>query len=667
VDVDRFVAHLRLRLIWSATLGTLTIGLAALASVAVVGATVGGASRAYAAAGLLLAALATAVRIRRAREVWTPGTTARWLESRVPGLENLVITCVELLTTPGRTSSRMREEVTRQATERVERLRPDEVAPLTQAVTALALVAVGTVAVLWSVLGRAGGPMPNELAPPRPGAIASVRARVTPPAYLGRSASERDNPERIEVPAGGTVRLEVETGAALAWAEDPLAGTRPFARDAQGRFVLEWTPNGSATLAVAAGDTTGIPSDSRLVGIDVVPDAAPRVRIVSPGRDLAFTTPDNAVGLAIEAADEEGLRDLELRFVRMSGAGESFDFSEGRVPLQVERPGAGDWRARARLSLASIGLEDGDALVYRAVVRDTNPAGDWVSSDAFTIDVGRRLEFAGAGAAVPDEDRRYGISQQMVIVRTERLQAERATHTAETWVEQTRLLAMEQRMVRSEVLFLSGGEVQDEVAEAEHSHELQEGRLENAGRAEMLRAINEMSRAEARLNAGDTTGALVFERAALRALQRAFDRRRYFLRTLPERSRIDTTRRLTGDRREARSSSRAARPRAGDRLAAERALMADLAVIADDGRVAPPVVVARLASMEASTGEWRALAELLASARSPEARQEAARAAMNAVASRARARLAPPAAGLLGTDSDLEGWWADETRARRPR
>ena len=42
-----------------------------------------------------------------------------------------------------------------------------------------------------------------------------------------------------------------------------------------------------------------------------------------------------------------------------------------------------------------------------------------------------------------------------------------------------------------------------------------------------------MSRAEARLNSADTTEALVNERAALRALQRAFDRRRYLLRTLP--------------------------------------------------------------------------------------------------------------------------------------
>ena len=76
----------------------------------------------------------------------------------------------------------------------------------------------------------------------------------------------------------------------------------------------------------------------------------------------------------------------------------------------------------------------------------------------------------------------------------------------------------------------------------------------------MLRAINAMSRAEAQLNEGRAAEALVFERQALASLERALDRRRYFMRTLPDRSRIDPARRLTGERREARSWLRDPRP-----------------------------------------------------------------------------------------------------------
>jgi hypothetical protein len=119
------------------------------------------------------------------------------------------------------------------------------------------------------------------------------------------------------------------------------------------------------------------------------------------------------------------------------------------------------------------------------------------------------------------------------------------------------LLAVEQRMLRAEFIFMTGGEVVDEVEEAEHSDDLAQGRLENQGQIELLNAMREMSRAETRLNGADTAQALVFERAALAALQKAFDRRRYFLRTLPERARIDQTRRFSGD-------VSAARPRRPD-------------------------------------------------------------------------------------------------------
>jgi hypothetical protein len=56
-----------------------------------------------------------------------------------------------------------------------------------------------------------------------------------------------------------------------------------------------------------------------------------------------------------------------------------------------------------------------------------------------------------------------------------------------------------------------------------------------------------MSEAATSLAVADTTTALVAERAAVAALQRAFTKSRLILRTLSVRERIDPTRRLTGD------------------------------------------------------------------------------------------------------------------------
>ncbi len=116
--------------------------------------------------------------------------------------------------------------------------------------------------------------------------------------------------------------------------EDPATGARPLNRVGDGPYSIEWTPAASGAVALAAGASAGVAEHSRVVLITVVPDAAPRVRIQKPGRDLAFTTPNQIVDVAIEADDPEGLRDLELRYTRMSGSGESFEFAEGQVPVR---------------------------------------------------------------------------------------------------------------------------------------------------------------------------------------------------------------------------------------------------------------------------------------------------------------------------------------------
>jgi hypothetical protein len=170
-------------------------------------------------------------------------------------------------------------------------------------------------------------------------------------------------------------------------------------------------------------------------------------------------------------------------------------------------------------------------------------------------------------------------------------------------------------MVKSEFVFMTGGEVEDEVEEATHAHEVVEGRLENAARIDLLTAIREMSRAEARLNAADTTQALVDERAALRALQRAFDRRRYLLRTLPERARIDPARRLTGDRDRARSSTRGGTSRDADPVIARaREILAQLSD-AEALRGRASIVAAAMISLDPSSEALRASALQLASVR----------------------------------------------------
>jgi hypothetical protein len=226
---------------------------------------------------------------------------------------------------------------------------------------------------------------------------------------------------------------------------------------------------------------------------------------------------------------------------------------------------------------------------------------------------------------------------------------------------------MEQRMVRAEVVFLGGGEVEDEVEEAAKSDELSEGRLQNTGRAEMLRAINAMSRAEAHLSDGRAVEALAFERQALASLERALDRRRYFLRTLPDRSRIDMARRLTGERKDARAWMRDVQDAFQDEAPAPRATrraISEVAAAAVNPADANAVLAARVASVDPSSKELQDAAVAIASASSVAARHEALRQAMTALTAHAL-RALPGSAGVDLRDASLSGALAEQL-ARKP-
>lgn len=599
---------------------------------------------------------------------WTPLAAASLVEARVPGLDNLVVSAVQLAGAPVADGSRLRDELDRLAVERAGAVDVRRVVPLGTKVWRAAVIGAASGAAWWALssAGTGDSAVRQPVEPPTAAvtsAISRIRARVSAPDYRRLAPVVVEDADVITVPEGGRVRLEVESGLAHVWLQRPDGVSRLEAGG--GVFVTEWAPETTSSVVVAAGADESAAEGTRLVLVQVVADEAPRVRVTAPGRDIAFPTPAAVVPVTVEAEDAEALAALELRYVKLSGAGESFTFNEGRLPLEVSREAPTRWVARTRWPLSSLGLDDGDAVVYRAVVRDTKPGRDWVSSESYTIDIGRRLEFAGAGFAVPDEDRRYAISQQMVIIKTEQLDGERGRTSADDWATRTKLLAIEQRMVRSEVIFLSGGEVQDEVEEAAHSHELQEGRLENAGRVEMLRAINDMSRAEALLNGGDTAGALVFERSALAALQRAFDRRRYFLRTTPERSRIDPSRRLSGDLDKARPFERPRAEGAAVDLAAERALASALASVAT-GTPTAPDLVSRVAAMAAGGAAWHDAARALAAAATEAERRAAVDSAMRLLVERARLRL-QPTGGWPSGGENLDGWLADELRAGRPQ
>ncbi len=387
--------------------------------------------------------------------------------------------------------------------------------------------------------------------------ISRVDITTTPPAYTGRPTQVVRNPTRIDALEGSTLVLTAAaTGDTVVIATD--SGEVRLPRPARGDFTWRGTVRRDGFIALAPGASGGN-AEPRLIAIAMRADAAPSARITAPARDLVVDSTRTSLAVSIEASDDIALRALELHITKVSGSGERFTFDEGTIPLQISRSSRTTWRATGTLPLGALLKEPGDLVVYRARVADARPGAAPVESDAFIAERAAPGGIAAAGFALDPEEERYAVSQQMVILKTERLIAAQKSLARTAIEEQSRQLAAEQRRVRAEFVFMMGGEFEqalvadengigdlDESHEAESEADLAAGRMVNRGRTALLTAIRAMSRAALTLGEQDLTTALRHEKTALNNLQEAFARQRFLMRALTQREALDFTRRLTG-------------------------------------------------------------------------------------------------------------------------
>ena len=514
-----------------------------------------------------------------ARRARTPRAAAALVERHDPSLRNLLVTAEQLLEQPALTRAPMRDRVFAEASRRAAGIDLGRAIPLARD-SALAAAGVGMLVIATTVALPARSVDPSS---PRAGDSPLARfpdnagftLALEPPAYAGRQSSTLTDPASIEVLAGtrGTFQFGARQNVRL----------RVNGGEAQPSPV---TFSESGFVAIDGGGL------DRLVPLTVLPDRSPDVRITAPAKDLRVSSTAASIPIAGEASDDLGLQSLELRYTIVSGTGEQFSFTEGTLPASIGRSTDRAWKLEAMLPLATMKLEPGDALIYRAVAKDKRP-GDagMASSDTFFVEVAGPGDVPLEGVEMPPDKERYALSQAMIVLKIERLMARETSIARDALVAEAGNIGAEQRAVRANFIFLLGGEIEDEEVEAEHSNEITEGRLANQARRDISTAIALMGRVEKALGALSTREALPPARDAVKALQRAFGHSRYLLRALPSRARIDPARRLSGDVSAALDWSRILTPPASDPVAeAARSALRDLAVVArtlEDGSGKP--------------------------------------------------------------------------------
>ena len=597
------------------------------------------------------------------------------VERAAPSCRNVVITAVELLNHPERAVDWVRGRVFADAARQLAAIRTNSVVPLARPLAGgVASVAAAALLIAIQSTGVASvGVHGSSARPPPAGAGLTMRVHLQPPSYTGLSATTVNDPQRLDVLEGTRARFTFDgsiTGLGVRFGDRAIES-----REEQGRRTADVLLVESGYVAVDGGGRT------TLIPVTVTADRTPEIRIDRPGRDLILPASTAAIDVVASASDDLALESMSLHYTKISGSGEQFEFVEGELPIEISRKTSQAWYARGRISLRALNLEPGHSIVYRVTARDRRPGGAGTgSSETFFIEVAGPGQVAIEGLEMPPEQDRYALSQQMIVLRIQRLRGGEARLTHQALLDEAGAIAAEQRAVRANFVFLMGGHVEDEEEEAEQEHEIQEGRLQNTARQEISRAVRHMSATEEGLVAANTTVSLAQARLAVEALQRALGRNRYILRTLGVRSRIDPSRRLSGDLGDAQGMDRALTPASeSPRGRAARTLLAAVVSVAhtiEANRRVPVITtgltraVEQALAIDPDDGQWQRIVRAMLAFRDAAARgedplsDERHRAAIRGLANVARDETLRPSAAAIPATDRLRSSWTEE-RSRR--
>jgi len=241
----------------------------------------------------------------------------------------------------------------------------------------------------YRVVGRSGESRRYRVTVVPPPAVASIAARVEPPAYTKLPAADARNPARIEAWEDSRVHLTVATttpvtAAEIAWPAKALKeGAKPEPRrvaatiSADGRTATaDVSADVSGGYSVSLRDAhglTGRPEPSRRVVVR--PDAPPVVSVRGADGPVEAKA-DDTVRVEVAARDDLAVASVEVHYA-VERAGSAGDAGEPEVGHAAGKPaglGTPSARGELALALAPLGLRAGDVVSYRVRVGDNRPA-----------------------------------------------------------------------------------------------------------------------------------------------------------------------------------------------------------------------------------------------------------------------------------------------------
>ncbi len=248
-------------------------------------------------------------------------------------------------------------------------------------------VAWGYTAVLPRVMGSfsyrvVSGPAESKkfrvkaVEPPR---VASVEAKVEPPAYTEFPSYVARDSARVEVWEGSRITLNIQASRPanaieVEWPKmkEPVAAT--LAKDRRsGSMVLNAETSGAFSLRLR--DELGLASRPETPRRLVVKPDSPPVISTRGSEKAEESRPDDTLRVAVATRDDIAVASVELHYAieRAKGGSASKEQESGHVTSALKGLGTSAARGILDLPLKSLGLRPGDTLSYRVRVADNRP------------------------------------------------------------------------------------------------------------------------------------------------------------------------------------------------------------------------------------------------------------------------------------------------------
>ncbi|MEP7347863.1 MAG: hypothetical protein ABI877_21510, partial [Gemmatimonadaceae bacterium] len=197
--------------------------------------------------------------------------------------------------------------------------------------------------------------------------LGGVTIHASFPAYLDRRDETIPLGEPARVPRGTVLDLDGQSSTELREVavarEGETVKLTATGRHFSGRLVASSSGHYTWSAVGAAGPIVDVPSP---LDLDVLPDSAPRIEILSPGRDTTAATTDTLT-LSILATDDHGVGGIQVRSWIVDARGET----RGLVSRPIAAPSESQWSGDTPLPMSA--LTPGDAMHVVAVASDRSP------------------------------------------------------------------------------------------------------------------------------------------------------------------------------------------------------------------------------------------------------------------------------------------------------